>query len=143
MEKETVKFEVTLSGTYWDKIPEFSIKIGDQELIHDSVSESKTFTFEVELLEGHHILKIHLLNKSDSDTIQNQDKTEIIKDMLLNIESITIDDIEIETLKWSASEFIPEDSKREILTNCVNLGWNGCYQIKFESPVYLWLLENL
>jgi hypothetical protein len=132
-----------LSGTHWDKIPEFSIGIGEQEFIKDFVSDSMVFSFTKELIEGEHILWIDFHNKTDNQVIQNKNKTEIIKDMLLNIEKISIDDVEIENIKWSGSQFIPKDCNREILTNCVNLGWNGRYQIKFTSPVYLWLLENL
>jgi hypothetical protein len=29
------------------------------------------------------------------------------------------------------------------LDNCVNLGWNGTYTLKFASPFYIWLLEKL
>ena len=142
-ETESVKFEITLSGTYWDRVPEFSITVDDKEFVHDSVTESQTFTFETELTEEDHVLKINFINKSDDQTIQNDKKTEIVKDMLLNIEKITIDDIEIENLKWSGSKFVPEDPHKETLDNCVNLGWNGTYEIRFTSPVYLWLLENL
>lgn len=142
-ETESVKFEITLSGTYWDLVPEFSIAIDDKEFVHDSVTESQTFTFETELTEEDHVLKINFINKSDDQTVQNEDKTEILKDMLLNIEKISIDDIEIENLKWSGSKFVPKDPHKETLDNCVNLGWNGTYEIRFTSPVYLWLLENL
>ena len=142
-ETETVKFEVTLSGTWWDRVPEFAIGVDDQEFVRDSVTDSKTFTFSVDLTEDNHFLWIDFLNKSDDQVAQNKDKTEIIKDMLLNIEKISIDDIEIENMKWSASKFIPNDPKRSVLENCVNLGWNGRYRIDFTSPVYLWLLESL
>ena len=43
-ETESVKFEITLSGTYWDLVPEFSIAVDDKEFVHDSVTESQTFT---------------------------------------------------------------------------------------------------
>ena len=63
--------------------------------------------------------------------------------MLLNIDSIEIDEIDISELKWSASEFVADDPNRPTLQECVNLGWNGSYQLKFTSPFYLWLLENM
>ena len=146
-ETESVKFEITLSGTYWDRVPEFSITIDDQEFVRDSVTEGKTFTFETELTESEHVLRIEFLNKEDEDVKKDQyedpDNFEVLADMLLNIEKISIDDIEIENLKWSASTFTPKDPHKETLDNCVNLGWNGTYEIRFTSPVYLWLLENL
>lgn len=147
MEKEKVKFDIQLSGTYWDKIPEFSIGIDNQEVIKDSVTDSQVFSFTVDLTEEEHVLWIDFLNKTDEDVKKDQYEDpinfEILADMILNIEKISIDDIEIEILKWDASEFIPKNPKKEILKKCVNLGCNGRYQIKFTSPVYLWLLENL
>jgi hypothetical protein len=131
---ETVKFDIELSGTFKTKIPEFSIYINENKIIQDKVSDSKTFSFEVDLEENkEYTLIINFLNKNNYHDSSS----------FLNIEKITIDDIEIENLKWFASEFVSKDPRREKLDKCVNLGWNGRYQIKFTSPVYLWLLENL
>ena len=98
------------------------------------------------LIEGNNLyqeynLDIRLLNKTDSDTILN-DEDKIVKDMLLNIEHIEIDGIEIEFLKWSESVFLPDNPQRPALNGCLNLGWNGTYRLKFTSPFYLWLLEK-
>lgn len=142
-ETETVKFDITVSGTWWDRVPEFAIGVDNQEFIRGSVTDSETFTFSVDLTEDSHFLWIDFLNKSDDQVVQNKEKSEIVKDMLLNIEKISIDEIDIGSLKWSASKFIANDPKRPILENCVNLGWNGRYRIDFTCPVYLWLLENL
>ena len=69
--------------------------------------------------------------------------------MLLNIESIEIDDIDIGHLRYTASKY--ELVKKQVfngaivseLKSCVNLGFNGTYVMQFDSPFYLWLLENL
>ena len=106
------------------------------------VVEYAEFTLAV-LEDSPHLLEIKLLNKTDDDVVESQDKTEIINDMLLNIESISIDDIELDQIKWHQSEFVAEDPARPTLKNCVNLGWNGSYQLKFSSPFYLWLLEKM
>jgi hypothetical protein len=90
-----------------------------------------------------HELRICLTNKTSQDTLENSDKTAILKDMLLNIESIAIDDIDIGHLIWTASEFLPQNPSRPVLQQCVNLGWNGAYTLRFSSPFYLWLLERL
>jgi hypothetical protein len=93
------------------------------------------------LEEQEHCLEIRLENKTNSDTIARGD--EIVKDMLLNIDSIEIDEIDLGEVKWNKSEFVADDPNRPTLKNCVNLGWNGSYQLKFTSPFYLWLLENM
>ena len=145
---ETLSFRVGLSGTYWDRKPAYSISIDGVEQVSaiiaadSGVVEYSEFTVAV-TEDQEHLLEIKLLNKTDDDTVQSADKTEIVKDMLLNIESISIDDIELGQIKWDQSEFVPVDPARPVLKECVNLGWNGSYQLKFNSPFYLWLLEKM
>lgn len=145
---EPLTFQVGLSGTYWDRKPAYSISIDGVEQVSaiiaadSGVVEYAEFTVAV-TEDQEHLLEIKLLNKTDDDTVQSADKTEIVKDMLLNIESISIDDIELGQIKWDQSEFVPVDSARPVLKECVNLGWNGSYQLKFNSPFYLWLLEKM
>ena len=145
---ETLNFRIGVSGSYWDKKPAYSVSVDRVEqasyvITADAgVVEYAEFTLAV-TEDSPHLLEIKLLNKTDDDVVQSQDKTEIVKDMLLNIESISIDDIELGQIKWDESEFIAEDPVRPTLKNCVNLGWNGSYQLKFDSPFYLWLLEKM
>ena len=146
MSIETLKFKIGLSGTFWDKKPEYAVLINNQTVAEGSITgeEVQHIEFSADVLdESENSLTIRLENKDSTDTVQNEDKTAIVKDMLLNIDSIEIDDISLGTLLWSASTFIPDDSQFPETKNCVNLGWNGSYTIKFNSPFYLWLLENM
>ena len=145
---ETLKFRIGVSGSYWNKKPAYSVSVDGVEqacaiiAADTGVVEYAEFTLAV-IEDSPHLLEIKLLNKTDDDVVESQDKTEIVKDMLLNIESISIDDIELGQIKWDQSEFVAEDPDRPTLKNCVNLGWNGSYQLKFSSPFYLWLLEKM
>lgn len=144
--KETLNFKIVLSGTYWHtKVPAYTVLLDSVEFSKGSATkESVTIEFSADIEEEtEHILEIRLENKSDKDTVQDPRTKEIVKDLLLNIEEIQIDEISLGELKWSASEFIADDPDRPTLKNCVNLGWNGSYKLKFTSPFYLWLLEHL
>jgi hypothetical protein len=157
MEKENLHFRIGLSGT-GEKLPEFKISIGDKEYIHSTLVANNTveyFEFDAEVNEGAHSLDITFINKTISDTTVDSDGN-IVKDFLLNIESIEIDDIDIGNLKWTASVYTPlypESYKQHVLSsgqeietelkNCVNLGWNGTWSLPFTSPFYIWLLENI
>lgn len=145
LDKETLLFKIGLSGTYWDKQPAYSVLLNGTEYQAGFVTTDTTYVeFSAEVEEDTEcILQIRLNNKTDDDVIQNEDKTAILKDLLLNIESIEIDEIDLDQLKWSASEFIADDPERPILKQCTNLGWNGAYTLKFTSPFYLWLLESM
>lgn len=151
MQEEKLNFSIDLSGTYWDKKPEYSIWIDDtqieRKIIPTESNELHTVVFSVSLADGPRALKIRLENKVSTDTVLKDGS--IVQDMLLNIESITVDDIDIGNLKWTLSYyqtdntvFVDGESTNE-LKNCVNLGWNGAYILNFSCPYYLWLLENL
>ena len=148
MHEEKLAFAVTLSGTYWDRKPQFSIWLDDHVVAQSEIASpaQQIVNFERDVLEGDHTLKIRLENKTDADTITENGA--VIKDMLLNIDDITIDDISLGNLLWSA-EYILDRPKEyqgktiDHLDSCVNLGWNGTYVLKFTSPFYIWLLEKL
>ena len=150
MSSEVLNFAVTVSGTYWDRSPQFSILIDGVVVIDDArltaADQAQTFNFTHELTEGDHTLGIHLKNKTTSDTVT--ENGEIVKDMLLNIVDITIDDMSIGELLWDAEYLLDQKQwymGQEIdhLDSCVNLGWNGTHQLTFSSPFYIWLLEQM
>jgi hypothetical protein len=148
MKQESLDFAVTVSGTYWDKRPQFSIWLDDHVVIQTSISSEsqQTHKFTHTLDSGEHTLSIRLENKFPSDTkIINGEVTD---DMLLNIDDIEIDKISLGHLLWDAEYKLDKPQQyngKEItqLDKCVNLGWNGTYILKFSSPFYIWLLEKL
>jgi len=148
MNEEKLSFVVTLSGTFWNRRPQFSIWLDDHQVVNSEITSTaqQNFNFERTVDEGAHTLKIRLENKIISDTII--ENSEVVKDMLLNIDDITIDDISLGNLLWSAEYILDKKQTykgQEIdhLDDCVNLGWNGTYILKFSSPFYIWLLEKL
>lgn len=144
---ERLHFKIGLAGTYWDKKPEYSILVNDTELKRDTVvtASGETFfvEFDADVEEGPTVLKIRLENKDWTDTVQNEDKTAILKDMLLNIKSVEIDEIDLATMIFTKTEFVGDDPARPVLDKCIDLGWNGTWTLPFESPFYIWLLENI
>jgi hypothetical protein len=103
--------------------------------------------FEVE--DGNHSFKIKFKNKnknkSNEHTKINEDGS-IISDALINISNICLDEIKIDQLLYEKAEYV--HSTNGIETIAVhpfygNFGCNGHVQLKFSTPVYLWLLENM
>ena len=144
---EKLHFKIGISGTYWRKVPIYSILVNDAVLFTKEISapsdEVFFIEFDHELEEGPATLKIRLENKDWTDTVQNQDKTEILQDMLLNIVNVEIDEIDLGNLIFTKSEFVGDEADRPVLDRCVNLGWNGTWTLPFDSPFYIWLLENI
>jgi len=145
-DQETLHFKIGLSRSSTKKQPKFKIYVNNTELVCAELTgaahTTEYFEFDAAVDEGDCHLAIEFLNKSVHDTVLDVNGN-IIEDLLLNIESIEIDDIDLGQLIWSNSEFVATDPNRPTLKNCVNLGWNGSYQLKFNSPFYLWLLENM
>ena len=148
MQEENLSFKISLTGTFWDRRPQFSVWFDDHVVIQSEIASSaeQIVSFERRVDEGTHTLKIRLENKTATDTLL--ENGEVVKDMLLNIDDITIDDISLGNLLWSAEYILDEKQMyqgKEIdhLDGCVNLGWNGTYTLKFTSPFYIWLLEKL
>ena len=149
---EKLQFKIGLSASYFNKKPEYSVFLDSIEICKGAVAAESDELFYVEFNadlaeESNHELIIKLQNKTNSDVLI--ENGEILKDTLLNIKSIEIDEIDLGSLIWTQSVYKPDHPQKfngEIVTelkNCVNLGWNGSYILPFSSPFYIWLLENL
>jgi hypothetical protein len=151
---ETLVFKIGLSGTFHDRRPAYSVLVDGRAYADAEVSVAADEVFYIEFgvdvaEDAEHTLSIRLNNKQDSDVVENEDKTAIVKDMLLNIKSIEVDDIDLGGLLWTHSRYQLDKPQRfndqivSELKNCVNLGWNGAWELQFTAPFYVWLLENL
>ncbi len=158
-DKETLHFKIGLSGSSTKKHPEFKISVNNTEFVSgrltSDASVTEYFEFDVDIEEGDCSLNIELLNKSMFDTVLDSNGN-IVEDLLLNIDSIEIDEIDLGSLLWTASDYRPKYPEKHRLKmsqsgqelpvsvkNCVNLGWNGTWKLPFTSPFYIWLLENI
>ena len=144
---EKLHFKIVLAGTYWEKRPIYTILINDKiiETREISTENGQEFSteFDADVVEGPCSLKIRLENKHWTDTVENEDKTAILKDMLLHIKSVEIDEIDLANMIYTKSEFVGDDPERPVLDKCIDLGWNGTWTLPFESPFYIWMLENI
>lgn len=141
---ETVDIKINLSSTNWgDRYPGARVYI-NETLIHEGLIEDPTeMSWSGDLADGDHKIVIEMYGKIPGDTVLD-DHDNILKDVLLNIDNISIEDIDLDQLVSTNSVYYPvNDHAPESLNECVNLGWNGRWELNFSSPVYLWFLENL
>jgi len=152
-DKEKIHIKLGISGTYWDKKPQYRILANDVVIKQDSIvkasDEIEYIEFDFEYGDEGACLGIQLEGKIPSDTVQNEDKTAIVKDLLLNIVSIEVDDIDLSQIPFRLSEYCPNSPVQfrgetvDLVKNCMNLGWNGTWTLRWTNPFYLWLLENM
>ena len=158
-DKEKLHFKIGLSGSSTKKQPKFKISVNNTEFVFTQLTgdanATEYFEFDASVDEGKCSLVIELVNKSMRDTVLDAGGN-IVEDMLLNIDSIEIDEIDLGSLLWTASEYRPNYPEKhklkvtqlgqqppESIKNCINLGWNGAWTLPFVSPFYIWLLENI
>lgn len=158
METEKLKVKLGISGTYWEKVPEIRVSFNDQVVFHGDMTvptgEVQFLEFDVENSTEQGVLRVELLNKvPDQDTVKSnydsQDYT-IVKDLLVGIEHLEVDDIDLSSLVYTQSQYRPvypanyiTDHKPEVITGCKTLGWNGTWSMTWGNPFYIWLLESL
>ena len=140
MATEKVSIEINLSSKYWDVVPRAKVKLDSVVLFQGEISEPVCIKHELALVEGDHMIEVILTNKDGRrDTIVEDGK--IVKDMLLVVDSILLDEIDLGYLITSKSSYDTDDGLNH--ENMTHLGWNGSWKMNFSSPIYMWLLEHL
>ena len=159
MATEKLKFKLELYAIMWDRPPHAEIMINDKSCFKGNIigTEEKpdVIEFEHELEEGkEYNIIINRSGKIVNQTVIN-DKGDVLKDQLLHIKSIEIDEIDIGALvyegvytpeypePWASQQRKAGKELQESFKNVTAMGHNGKWSFKFVSPFYMWLLENL
>lgn len=135
-------------------LPELDIKV-DKKKLSTVILENENpivLDFNEDFSDKNHFLKITFKNKTNDDTILAK-TGEIIMSVSVTIDFIEFEDIDISSMLFSHSKFIPDypepwysqqDPKPEkSIKNCLDMGWNGTFELKFKCPIFEWFLENL
>jgi hypothetical protein len=109
------------------------------------VNDPTVVAHEFSDADGEHILRITLKNKLPEHTrIDDQDN--IVSDALLSVTEILFDEIdctqivqELAVYRHNLNGTAPEIEDRFF----GDMGCNGTVELKFTTPVYLWLLESM
>jgi len=151
---EEVSFNIFLSSFWWKTPPKVKISLNNEVIETTSINElhekneQKVISFTKKLGAGEHSITIELFDKQNNETVLDpNDSSVIIKDQLLQIKDIEIDEISLGFLAHSKSVFYPNKTRHphlpDVMTELTTIGYNGTYEIKFQVPTYIWFLENL
>jgi hypothetical protein len=120
--------------------------IDDTEIFScDHVQQAQTITFDLSDDDGDHELRLILKNKTVEHTQIDQNGT-IIKDAVLTVDNLKFDEIDLGQIfsKHAVYTHNFNGSAAEIHDKFYGtIGCNGTVSLKFSTPVYLWLLENM
>ena len=141
---DSVEFKINLESTYWKfNFPDVTVTVDETVLFEGDLMDPVEVIQTVNLSPGKHKLKIRMHGKQSNDTETDKDGN-ITNTVLLHIKNIAFDGVDLGYCMWKCSNYYPDgDDTPNVLPAVVDLGWNGDYVIEFESPMYIWLLENL
>jgi hypothetical protein len=154
-DQEKIHVKLGLSGTYWDKKPQYRISFNEKVLTEGFITVPSTeveyFEFDIDYTDEKGSLTVELLNKTHEDTKKDNytdpDNFKIIDDMLLNIKSVEIDEIDLGLIPYTNGVYTTVETVNykgadtNTIKECMDLGWNGAWTLTWTNPFYLWLLE--
>jgi len=96
--------------------------------------------------DSEHYLYIIMKGKTYQDTFVDEEGN-IVKDAIIDIKNLRIDDIDIDQLLCEQGLYIHDgngtDAAPSIHKFYGHMGCNGRVQLKFSCPIYIWLLETM
>ena len=141
-----VKFSCNI-GTSNAEIP-LGIQVWIDDLcVHEHSHVRKTYhiSHEINNDDADHVLRFVLKNKLPEHTSITE-SGEIQSDARLFVKDIQFDGIDCDLLTYQSAEYrhnfngTGEDTQERFYGE---MGCNGTVSLKFTTPIYLWLLENL
>ena len=156
---EQINFKIQLHGTGWDDVyPECVVYINDDAVAQGPVLPQTCFDFDYQLQDdSEYVLKIQYLNRNTQLDVVRDHTGNILKNRQFEIESIHIDDIELDhyniLFTQGETNFVDyhyaqlhkqdPDTYPLVQTGNTVLGAECTWSLKFTTPFYIWLLENL
>jgi hypothetical protein len=121
--------------------------INDTKYLDTTLEYFRTFKFIVRDTEDTYKLNFILKDKSLSQT-QCDSSGNITGDTLLEIKNIQIDNVCLDEILYEKANYThmknTESSDHATSESfCGTMGCNGSVEFTFESPFYVWLLENM
>lgn len=146
MQTATATISCSISNT--DPSVPLGIEIWlDRKLILDQphISVPVQFVHIMPDEDGEHEICWLMKNKTIEHT-KLDEQGNIIKDACLIIKDVKLDDIELEEIFYNEARYYHDfnGTCEPIEQNFYGeMGCNGSVSLKFTTPIYLWLLENL
>ena len=103
------------------------------------------FSHEISDDDGEHELRIVMKHKITEHT-ELDETGNIVRDVMLTISNVKFDDIDLGNIFFEKSIYTHDfnGSQPSVEDKFFgNMGCNGTVNLKFSTPVYIWLLENM
>ena len=111
----------------------------------EHVTELTTVAVDIDDIDAEHELKFVLKNKTQAHTQVDQ-QGNILNDAMLSISNIAFDEVKLTHVFFEQTVYNHDMNGSQALTKHKffgNMGCNGYVSLKFTTPFYIWLLENM
>jgi hypothetical protein len=112
---------------------------------NDHVTDTQKLEWEFDEDEADHELRFVMKNKTIDHTTVDANGN-IVKDASLIVNNVSFDDIELRQIFVDLAEYTHDFNGTQPTTTAKfygEMGCNGTVSLKFSTPIYLWLLENM
>lgn len=149
---ETVNIKVDLSIITHDAVSEHpfvNVSLNGFPQFGEICERDTVVEFDVEIEDDtENFLTIEYMNKDPKQDIVLGDDGVPVADKRVKINSISFDYIELDIFQLTDPDtfkYEPIDPEGVSATgfNATKLSWNGKTTLRFTTPMYIWLLENL
>lgn len=118
-------------------VPLLKIGINNQTIYNAAVKQIIILDHDVQDEHIHFTIE-HYGKDPSKDTLVDKNNT-ILQDKNCELETIIIDDYDLEELKWE-SYYLTCDNER--IDQCLFFGKNGTFNLEFLNPVLKWILQT-
>jgi hypothetical protein len=142
---EELDFEIKLLSNTIDNCPSIKIGIDSTEYFNGEVLGEQTVKFSASVLDNFN-LNIDYAGNNPADLILNEQGMPI-NSVIVTVDSVKIEGIDVTEIAFNHSKFNIDPNEKYIedyqLEECMELGPRGVWTMPMQSPVYIWILENL
>jgi hypothetical protein len=131
---------------------DYTAKLAFEVLLNDTVvfatehvAQPTTVAFNITDDEGEHELKFVLKNKTHDHTIIDE-HSNIVSDAMLSIANVSVDGIKLGHMFFEQTCYHHDTNGSQQLAEDKffgAMGCNGYVILKFSTPLFLWLMENM
>jgi hypothetical protein len=122
------------------------IWLNDQQILNqDHVTESIEFKYDLPDDDAEHELRLVMKNKTIEHT-KVDDQGAIVADACLIVSDLAFDEIELKQIFVDQSVYTHDFNGTQAETQTKfygEMGCNGTVSLRFNTPIYLWLLEHM
>jgi hypothetical protein len=144
--ENTFKISCVIDTTDHKSALGMEIWFDDQKIFdQDWVTESQTVSYEFSDLDAEHELRFIMKNKTVDHTKVDESGT-IVKDACLTISDLAFEEIALGHTVTEKAVYIHDfNGTGDLIQDKFfgEIGCNGVVILKFTTPVYIWLLENM